>query len=84
MKVENELLQCKRVGESDEVEMIVSCTTGFWARALYRLMDTLRKEHRETYEKLMSCLIEDDLEPEEIEFIQALAGGKRNDKRRNL
>lgn len=84
MKVENEFLQCKRVGDSDEVEMIVNCTTGFWAHALYRLMDTFRKERREAYETLMSQLIEDDLEPEEIESIQAWAGGKKNDKRRNV
>lgn len=63
MKVEGEFLQCKRVGESDEVEMIVNCTTMFWARALYRLMDTLRKERREAYETLMSQLIEDEFRP---------------------
>ena len=84
MKVKGEFLQCKRVGESDEVEMRVECTTRFWANALYKLMTTLRESHREAYDTLMSTLIEDDLEPEEIEFIHAIAGVKKNDKRRNL
>ena len=84
MKGEREYLQCKRVGESDEVEIIVNCTTDFWVHALYQLVSALRDSHRDAYESLMSTLIEDDLEPEEIEFIQALTGGGRNDKRRNV